>query len=203
MTGLGVLILAGGEATRLPRKLELAAGDAPLVVRVLRNVSTPGTETLVAGKGTFPQSIDDALRAPIVVDRWPGRGPLGGMLTAMSRMHAPWIFAVAGDLPFADAAFAARLLAQREAGDEAVVPIDNSGGETRMEPLAAIYDRLAFLRDGFAVLRARRGAVHAVVHRLRARLVSLSEPDAFRNVNTEIEYAAARKRLEREGAAQA
>ena len=33
-----MLILAGGEATRLPGKLQLEAGDAPMIVRVFRKV---------------------------------------------------------------------------------------------------------------------------------------------------------------------
>ena len=60
MTDIGVLILAGGEATRLPNKLALDAGVVPMIVRVYRNVS-PNRETFVSCKATFPREIDDLL----------------------------------------------------------------------------------------------------------------------------------------------
>ena len=77
--GTGVVILAGGEATRLPGKLELDAGGLPLIVRVLQNVRAAGP-VYVSANRSFPPEIDMALHCPIVVDRHPGRGPLSGLL---------------------------------------------------------------------------------------------------------------------------
>src|ERR1700691_1615049 len=76
---IGVVILAGGGATRLPNKLELAAGGIPMLVRVYRNVS-PGRKTYVSCAGGFSPEVDSMLDCPMVVDRWPGRGPLGGLV---------------------------------------------------------------------------------------------------------------------------
>ena len=187
---VGILILAGGEATRLPGKLGLPAGDVPLVARVYRNFVRPARETCVAANRTFAPEIDALLPVPIVIDRWSGRGPLGGMLTTMARMRSRFVFAVAGDAPFVTAELLERLLAELGPGDEAVVPEHERDGERALEPLAALYDRIAFLREGLPVLRAGRGALTRVIGRLNARFVRVESGRAFTNVNTPSDYTA-------------
>jgi len=195
----GVVILAGGEATRFPGKLALAAGELPLVARVFRNVSA-GREVAVACKGSFPAELDVYLQAPLIVDRWSLRGPLGGMLTTFARMRSRLVFAVAGDAPFVDAAFIRRLEDEWRPDDEALVPVHERDGNTQLEPLAALYDRLAFLREGFPQLRAGRGALRGVIDRLRVRTLAIDDARIFHNVNTPQEYAALRAQLEEERA---
>lgn len=190
MTGaadLGVLVLAGGEATRLPGKLHLDAGDVPMIVRVFRNVS-PGRPTYVSCKATFPGRIDALLPCPMVVDRWPLRGPLSGLISTMSEMETRFVFAVAGDAPFVDRAFIDRLWAEVRAGDEAVVPRHPDG----IEPLAAIYDRAAFIREGVPVLHDGKGALRMVIDRLHVRYVPVDDVSVFANVNTPADYHAVR-----------
>ncbi len=208
--GIGVCILAGGEATRLPGKLFLDAGDVPMLVRVYRNVS-PGRETWISAKGALPAEIDAALDAPMVVDRWTRRGPLSGLLSTMSEMRTEWVFACAGDAPFVDAAFVDRLAAHLTAdagaalgagtaGLEAVVPAHDEAGR-RIEPLAALYRREAFLREGLPVLLGGEGALRLVIERLKAKFVSVPEDDrALANVNTPQDYAALRPALSGSGA---
>jgi molybdopterin-guanine dinucleotide biosynthesis protein A len=181
---IGVLILAGGEATRLPNKLELAAGGLPMIARVYRNVS-PGRETFVSCKATFPAEIDALLPCPMVVDRWPLRGPLAGMLSTMLEMRSPLVFAVAGDAPFVTSAFIDRLAGERRPGDEAIVPRHRGG----IEPLAAIYDRAAFVRAGLPQL-AGKGALRLVIDALATRYVAVDDdPRLFANINTPADYA--------------
>ena len=189
MPGAGVLILAGGEATRLPGKLALDAGAEPLLARVYRNVSA-GRETWLSIKAALPPNLDALLPAPAVVDRWNMRGPLGGMLSAMPRMRSRWIFAVAGDAPFVDAAFIDVLEARIEPGDEAVVPRRMRDGKPGIEPLAALYERDAFLREGLPVLSGGHGKLGMVVERLKTRFVDIDDDRIFANVNTPDEYAA-------------
>ena len=54
----------------------------------------------------------------------------------------------------------------------------------RIEPLAALYDRRAILREGSTLLRGGRSAMHALVERLTARFVPLDKC-YFHNVNRE------------------
>jgi molybdopterin-guanine dinucleotide biosynthesis protein A len=186
---VGIAILGGGEATRLPGKLSLAVDDLPMIARVFANVSA-GRETFVAGKATFPAALDALLPAPLVIDRWSRRGPLGGLLSTFARMRSELVFAVAGDAPFVDCAFVERLITAWRAGDEALVPVHERDGKSRLEPLAALYDRRAFVREGLRVLRDGRGALRLVIERLRSRTLPLDDPRIFANVNTPEDYAA-------------
>jgi molybdopterin-guanine dinucleotide biosynthesis protein A len=189
---LSVIVLAGGEATRLPGKLSLDAGNVPMLVRVYRNVSA-GRPTVLSCKGTLPAEIDRDLDAPAVVDRWPLRGPLSGLISTMSELRTPWVFAAAGDAPFVDAAFIDRLEALVQPGDEAVVPYRMRDGKRTIEPLAAIYAREAFVREGLPVLLSGNGALRGVIDRLNARFVEINDARVFANVNTRAEYDAVRR----------
>jgi len=189
MPGAGVLILAGGEATRLPGKLALTAGELPLLARVYRNLA-PGRETWLAVKAALPPELEALVPAPAAVDRWAMRGPLAGMLTTLAQMRSRWVFTAAGDAPLLDGAFIDALCAAREAGDEAVVPVRTVDGAAAYEPLAAMYDRLAFLRAGLPVLRSGRGAVRLVLERMRVRVYAAADARLFTNVNTPDDYAA-------------
>ncbi len=207
-TRVGILILAGGEATRLPGKLLLPLADdherafaasnrsaaatpntgtTPMIVRVYRNMrDDEAREIVISSKSTFPRAVDDALTAPIVIDRWPGRGPLAGMLSAMAQMRSRFVFTVAGDAPFLTAAGGDALVEHLRTGDEAIVPRHRTDGG--IEPLAAIYDRIAFLREGLPVLQSGAGAIRRVIDRLNTRYVELDHRIA--NVNTQAEYDA-------------
>ncbi len=189
-----MLILGGGEATRLPGKLELEAGDLPMLARVYRHVGA-GRETWLAGKGTYSAALDALLPAPVAIDRWGLRGPLAGLVTTMAQMRARWVFAVAGDAPLVEGSFVETLGALRQPGDEAIVPVHERDGKRRLEPLAALYDRLAFLREGSPVLRTGEGTLRAVLDRLRTRYVEVDDPRIFSNVNTPADYAALRAEL--------
>jgi molybdopterin-guanine dinucleotide biosynthesis protein A len=193
----GVAILAGGEATRLPGKLELEAGGAPLLLRVLRNVRGE-RETVIACKGSFAPELDALLDVPLVVDRWVRRGPLAGFLSALTALRAPRVFALAGDAPFVDGAFLQRLEDAFRTGDEAVVPVHFGAGGEQLEPLCALYDRAAVLREGPGVLHSEGGSLRALVRRLRARSYRVGDPALFANVNTASQYAGLRASFTRE-----
>ena len=176
---VAVVILAGGDATRLPGKLELDAGGGPLLLRVYRNVAPIGP-VYVSANRTFPAALDESLRCPIVIDRSPGHGPLSGLISTFAHVRQARVFVVAGDAPFAGERTAEDLLAVWEAGIDAVVPVDAEG---RLQPLCAVYDRAAFLAAA-SDLVARSGGVAAAVERLRTKRIRLSDERAFANVNT-------------------
>jgi len=185
-----VVILAGGEATRLPGKLALAVGDVPMLVRVFRNVS-PGRDVWLSTKGPLAPEIAALVDAPQVVDRWKLRGPLSGLVSTMSAMPHEWVFAVAGDAPFVDAAFVDALEARVAPHVDAVVPRHGK----QLEPLASLYRREAFVREGNAVLESGEGALRLVIDRLGTTFVDVDDPRIFTNVNTPADYAALREAL--------
>ena len=197
----GIVILAGGRATRFPGKLTADAGAMPLVARVLHNLRGASNEIVVASSRDLAAAMRRLVDVPVVEDAEAARGPIGGLLAAFATMRASPIFAAAGDAPFLDAAFANRLYAHWRDGDEALVPIHvTEAGAPQSEPLAAFYDRGAFLREAPAVLRDGRGALRLVVEALHARYVSVNDaPRVFTNVNTPEDYAAVRAHFATQG----
>ncbi|MGZ3498095.1 MAG: molybdenum cofactor guanylyltransferase [Vulcanimicrobiaceae bacterium] len=177
-----VCILAGGEATRFPGKLESDAGGVPLLVRVYRNVRSIGPVTISA-KSTFAPEVDAALDCPVVIDRWPRRGPLGGLLSAFGEMRSARVFVVAGDLPFVDRSIYDRLARAWSPGTETAVPVHGTRGDERVEPLCALFDRAAFVREGYPIFTSGSGSVRGVVERLRAAHVRFDDARIFANVN--------------------
>jgi molybdopterin-guanine dinucleotide biosynthesis protein A len=193
LTQAAVCILAGGEATRLPGKLAFDVGDVPMLVRVYRNVS-PGRQTWLSTKGPLPAAIATHLDAPQVRDRWPLRGPLSGLLSTLSEIRTEWVFAVAGDAPLVNAAFIDRLERFASPQYDAIVP-RHEDDDGRIEPLAALYRREAFLREGLPVLLGGRGALRLVLERLRTLYLPVRDEQAFANVNTPDDYAKLRETL--------
>jgi molybdopterin-guanine dinucleotide biosynthesis protein A len=146
--------------------------------------------------GPVAVSVNAAGRFPFtgaaeLVDRWPGQGPLNGLVSAFAGTDAQEIFLTATDLPFGDVALARRLAALRGAADACLL----ARGEKGFEPAFAVYGR----RCGEAAaqcLAAGRKSFFELLERVQVRRVlpsELSEFDLARiltNVNTPADYAA-------------
>lgn len=188
MAGIAVVIVAGGEATRLPGKLERRIAGTPLLLHVYRNLRG-AYPVFISARASFQAAIDEELECPVLVDRWPGRGPLGGLLTACGVIRERKIFAAAADAPALSLDVLHALEREWKPGDEAVVA-EHDG---RMEPLAALYDRAALMREGWPQMQSGKYSLHGVLGRMAVRPVCLP-PAYFLNVNTAAD-------LERIGAA--
>lgn len=178
MDSVAIVLLAGGAASRFPRKLEHRIDGRPMLARSFDRLRAYGRPVYVAARGSFSPELDAQIDAPLLVDRHPGGGPLRAFLDACAVIRAPRLFAVAADQPNVDASLLARLSAAWRDGDEAVVPQHDG----KIEPLAAIYDRRAALREGFELRASRKNGVRDLIARLRARFVTC-ESDYFHNVN--------------------
>lgn len=149
--------------------------------------------------GTLAQAVAEAVRdaagSAILVgnpelggipDRYPGEGPLGGILTALDHTSAEWNLIVACDLPELTGALLGRLLEEAEAkGCDALLP-HRPGG--RPEPLCAVYRRSA--RDRIAARFA--GGIRKVTAGLEGLDVyhlEVRETLQFQNVNTPEDWA--------------
>jgi molybdopterin-guanine dinucleotide biosynthesis protein A len=174
-----IVILAGGNATRFPGKLERRIGGEPMLLCVYRHARATGWPVYIAGRGWNAAEIDAQLDAPVLVDRRPGDGPLQAFLSACDAIEAERIVALAADEPYVDARLLASIAAAWQPGDEAVAP-EHDG---RFEPLAALYVRSAARREAARLVEGGSRAMRALIGRLQTRFVAVPGR-YFANINT-------------------
>ena len=194
---VAAFILAGGASTRMGRdKALLELGGEPMVVRAARLAEPHVTSVaVVAPEGRFAE-----LALPLLPDRWPGAGPLGGIATALSATKADWNLVVGCDLPYLTSEWLAWFIPRAmNSPAQAVVPESRRG----LEPLAAVYHRAcaapltAALDRG--VRRVSEGLSHILMERVRAAEWQGLDPSGrlFENMNTPADYEEARERIEK------
>lgn len=189
--------MGGGE------KALVRLGGATLLERVLTAARPLGLPVrVIAGTAPSPQLRTAAAAGSdlgIAGDRYPGQGPLGGLLTAFEADSPERVLALACDLPFLTAPLLQFLLEQSEVDCDAAVPEDRTG----LQPLCAVYRGTCrpLLRQALA--GGNLGVV-AFARSLRLRLLRPVEYDrldpfgmAFANVNTPEDLAAAERFLGR------
>ena len=126
-----VAVLAGGQSRRMGRdKALLPLGGQTLIERVLATAHPLGYPRLIIGEPTAYTH----LKLPVLPDRRPKLGPLGGLYTALSATTAP-VLLLACDLPFLTPDFL-RHLVNRRGPHQAVVPHTATG----LQPLCALYE---------------------------------------------------------------
>ncbi len=196
-------VLAGGGSTRFGRdKALVEVGGTPMLERMTKLLQSVTKQVkIVAAPSKYA-----AFGAEIVEDRWPGEGPLGGIITALedsskSPAKSKWNLILSCDMPFLTQDWLA-FLGERAAKSKAQVVFPHSGSGP--EPLCACWqtDAAAKLRSGFE--RGVRKVTEGIAL-LRAEV--LDETDwkrfdsagrLFWNMNTAADYEAARLILEAE-----
>ncbi|QYK49276.1 MAG: molybdenum cofactor guanylyltransferase [Phycisphaeraceae bacterium] len=133
-------MLVGGKSTRFGRdKLrEPIECDGELLVQrpisALRAVF--GQRVKLVGQ-CHPSMV--SMADGVIVDDYPGSGPMGGVLSALRRWGGP-IFVLAGDMPAFDAHSVREIAALAEIDREATVVVARSD---RIHPCAGIYTQAA------------------------------------------------------------
>ncbi|MFN2543369.1 MAG: molybdenum cofactor guanylyltransferase [Actinomycetota bacterium] len=150
--GVTAVLLAGGRSSRMGRdKASLLYEGRPLAERAVDVLREIADEIFVAsGDGERLSWLGERQ----VADAVPDAGPLGGIVAGLEAANRELVAVLAVDMPFAGAPIL-RLLAERWAGGDAVIPRTERG----LEPLHAVYARSAA-----PVLRAQlEGGVLSVV----------------------------------------
>ncbi len=196
-------ILAGGGSTRFGRdKALVEVGGTPMLgrmIELLRGVTKQVKLVAMPGKYSI-------FGVETMEDRWPGQGPLGGIITALedaakSPAHSEWNLIVSCDMPFLTGEWLA-FVCERATKSKAqvVLPYSASGPE----PLCACWQTAAAsqLRSGFE--RGVRKVTEGIAL-LRAEVLDEadwkrfdSEGRLFWNMNTAADYAEAMRILEAE-----
>lgn len=149
----------------------------PLAVRVAGVLAAAGCEPVVQVGGSPATGLS------VVADRFPGEGPLGGVLTALGASQHPLVAVVACDLPRLGAGTIIRLVdTLREQPDAGVVLADSG----RPEPLCAVWRVAAAL----PVMVDRWGGGERSLVGLLADLVAVTVPVApgeVLNANTPVD----------------
>jgi molybdopterin-guanine dinucleotide biosynthesis protein A len=206
---IGGYVLAGGGSTRFGRDKALAElGGHPMLARMLALVDIAVSGEPLACTALVIGSAEkyDTVWTLCVEDRWPGEGPLGGIVTALlhTRETDPeceWNLIVSCDMPFLTGDWL-RFLAERalKSGAQVVVPHSAHGAE----PLCACWrtDALQTLQAAFegGVRRVNQG-----ISLLRAEVLDArdwkrfdSAGRLFWNMNTAADYEEARRIVEAE-----
>ena len=131
------IVLAGGKNLRLNRNKALETiGGKSLIERVVERVKLVSNQTLIV---TSPGqlALPVAGEVEVLIDLYPGKGPLGGIYTGLLASPSSHSVVVACDMPFLNIELL-RYMIELSPGFDAVVP---RLGEGRLEPLHAIYSK--------------------------------------------------------------
>ncbi len=197
-------VLAGGASLRFGKDKALAPLVGKTVLeRTLDLLKEGGArEAIVVG----PKSKYGRFGARCVRDRWPGEGPLGGIITALHKTGVNkygyrWSLILSCDMPFLTGEWLT-FLCERARKSEAQVVLAHS--EHGPEPLCACWraDAVDTLRAAFesGVRRVNQG-----ISLLRAEVLDArdwkrfdSAGRLFWNMNTAADYEEARRIIEAE-----
>ncbi|MEQ8841436.1 MAG: NTP transferase domain-containing protein [Acidimicrobiales bacterium] len=158
-TGFGGTVLAGGRSRRMGTDKSLITIDGvALVERAVSALTAAGADPVVVVGGD--RAALERLGLTVVDDRWPGEGPLGGIITALSALDTELVAVLSCDLTDASASAVARVVGALGTADVAVPVVDG-----RTQWMHAVWRRSALpaLRARFeAGVRAPRDAVDSL-----------------------------------------
>jgi molybdopterin-guanine dinucleotide biosynthesis protein A len=205
-------VQAGGGSTRFGTDKALARlGNKTMLQRTGELLASVCDDvTVVAAAGKYADAP-----WPVIADRWPGEGPLGGILTALHHVSdaglvektqdaegdsCPFALILSCDMPFLTAEFL-RFLTDRALASEAAIIVPEVGG--RLEPLCACWCSGARTAVQAAFDAGGRKVSEAMKH---ASMEVLDEADwkrfdtdgrLFWNMNTAADYEEARRVIEK------
>jgi molybdenum cofactor guanylyltransferase len=170
---VGAVLCGGGSRRMGTDKALLEVDGVAMAERVARALVAGGCSPVVFVGGDPALNRHDR---PVVADRWPGEGPLGGVLTALVGGAGADVIAAACDLPMLDGPTVGALIAAaREDVDVVVATTD------RLEPGLAWWSSVARSRLERLWGQGVR-ALHDAVAELRSVEVPV-DPAVLRNVN--------------------
>ena len=196
-------LLAGGASSRFGQDKGLVEiGATPMLARMIDLLDSVTKSAKIVGS---PEKYAQ-FGIEVIPDRWPGEGPLGGIVTALrnSSKFKPkpeWNLILSCDMPFLTSEWLGYLVARAiKSSAQAVYPQSAHGPE----PLCACYrtDAGPALQEMFE--RGVRKVTEALKH---VRTEVLDEADwkrfdsagrLFWNMNTPADYEEARRILEAE-----
>ena len=168
------IVLAGGKSLRLGRSkyLETINGKS-LIERVIEQLKSVSHRILIV---TSREQFDlpAACEAEVMVDLYPGKGPLVGIYTGLLAAESSHSLVVACDMPFLNIELLHYMINLSQ-GFDAVVP---KLGKGKVEPLHAIYSK-SCLGSMKTLLEHDQLEVSLVLDKVRVRYVERAECQRF------------------------
>lgn len=185
MSSILTVILTGGSSSRMGRDKAMLPLEGSTMSQLLidRYSALGGVAVSVNEKGRFP-----CKGAIELVDRYPGQGPLNGLVSAFEETDAGLVFLTATDIPNGDPRLTLHLLSL--IGEHDCCVINTAKG---LEPLFSLYKR-ACLPVVIDSLESGRRSIHSVLSRCdtlyveESRLSGWDLDQTLLNVNTPEEY---------------
>ncbi len=164
------IVLAGGKNLRLGRNKALeVVGGKKLIERVIERLRPLSTQILiVTSEGQF--DFPPACNAEIMVDLYPGKGPLGGIYTGLLASQSSYSIAVACDMPFLNTGLL-RYMVERASDFDVVIPRLDEG---MVESLHAVYSKgcIVSIRRQ---LELNQLGVHSLLSKVRVKYIEREE----------------------------
>jgi len=188
------LVLAGGRSSRFGREKAAAeVAGRPMVAWVIDVLKLGCLDVAVsAGPDTYAASFAEQAGCTALADQASDAdGPLAGVHAGLIWAHAKGADALATapcDTPFLPADLVARLAEGWTPGDSARVAVSPKG----IEPLCALWPVASLHLIGETLAAGRHPPIRQVLERLRAIEIAFPDADAFANLNTPTDYAAAK-----------
>ncbi|MFO7596582.1 MAG: molybdenum cofactor guanylyltransferase [Desulfocurvibacter africanus] len=188
---LAGVVLAGGKSSRLGRdKARILFEGQDLLSRTAGLLRSVTPEVWVIGR----DPADHGLSLPWRLDDIPGRGPVGGIITALRALNRPCLV-LSCDLPFIERDYLERLMEARAVCAQPMLMTTYGQVETEyIEALVAIYEPEALPVLESAVVRGEHKLSRIVPREHRCQ-VPYSQEQAlpFFNINYPADLALMRK----------
>jgi molybdopterin-guanine dinucleotide biosynthesis protein A len=153
---LRAYVLAGGASSRFGRDKALVRfGTTPLLLEIVELAKSCTPKVAVVAGAQKYAGLEGHLE--IIEDRWPGEGPLGGIITALqytvgTNPSAEWNLILSCDMPFLTTEWLQFLVAHARAANkeiQVILPHSAHGPEplcacyrtSASEPLKNVFDR--------------------------------------------------------------
>ena len=188
-----VQIMLGGRSTRMGRdKALVTLGGKTLLERAVERWENYGA-ALQLSVGPAERSALAPGGISAVADRYPGRGPMGGLHAGLSACSTPLLLLAAVDCPFLTPEQADVLVAAIGDSDACVYTL-----EGREQPLFGLY-RTGCRAAAERLLVDRENRMRKLLEEVRTVYVPAGEPERFRNLNRPEDLAGAELLLDAMG----
>jgi len=177
------IIMAGGDSIRMGQdKSILPVKGRPMIKCIYDQLRPHFNQILISSNDASKYSF---LGVEVVPDKVTGRGPLGGIASALAASANELNFVIASDIPQVDTALM-RMLLRQSRNFDAVVP---RIGRSRYEPLFAVYKKAALTAIEAALLSGNYRIIDAL-NSCSVKYINLSKTAAqqLSNLNTMNDY---------------